>query len=591
MSDVALEQARSRGPRGEEGAGSGRRWLPRGGATLVLVAIVAFFICYPVVVMVLKLFFPSGRLNTQTFSDAYSALGLSKVLRDTAIAVGVSSVLAVALGSMLAWLNERTDAGIKGFGTVLPIMPLLVPPLAGTVGWLLLATSVPGLLNSAIRHAGDLVGVDLGLSGPLEISTWGGLIFLYTVYLVPYVYLTMSAALRNIDPAMEEAARVSGASAWYTMRHVSLPSVKRALGASMLLAVMIGFALYSVPAIIGPQANIDILSVSIVRLVTVPAPPQPEQAAALSFIVLGVVGIVWSLQRRLGREGRGATIGGRRGAHTLVRLGKGRILARGLMFAYVAVTAVLPVVALLIVSLEGFWSAGVPWSHLTVRAYQDALLSDQGGTRQALVNSTVLGLVGATICIAIAAVLSNHTRRAHALGGRSIDALTKLPGVISHLVLGIAFILAFVSAPFNLGGTFQILLIAYVVAYLPQSSIAADSALAQVGGDLEEAAAVSGASPGRRFRRIVFPLSTPGLIGGWSILFVLIAGDVTISQLLAGIHTPVFGFTLIERWFSGTFPQLAALAMMITVVNCVIVSLALFVGRGRGAVGRVQRVA
>ena len=118
--------------------------------------------------------------------------------------------------------------------------------------------------------------------------------------------------------------------------------------------------------------------------------------------------------------------------------------------------------------------------------------------------------------------------------------------------------------------------------YTPQSTLTANAALVQVGTQLSEASLVSGAGAGRTFWHIMLPLMTPGLFAGWVMLFVLIAGDITASSMLAGSRNPVAGFVILDLWTNGAFPPLAAFAVIVTIAMTTVVLLSLFITRQRG---------
>ena len=162
-----------------------------------------------------------------------------------------------------------------------------------------------------------------------------------------------------------------------------------------------------------------------------------------------------------------------------------------------------------------------------------------------------------------------------------MDAAIKLPAAVPNVVIAVGFILAFGGAPFNLHGTVLILLLAYLVVHFPQGSVAADAAVSSVGQDLLDAAEVSGSHPGRTFLRIQFPMMLAGLAAGWALVFVRTAGDLTASALLAGIRNPVVGFRILEIYENGAYADLAALAIVLTIVSTVVVGIA-FTWFGRG---------
>ena len=132
-------------------------------------------------------------------------------------------------------------------------------------------------------------------------------------------------------------------------------------------------------------------------------------------------------------------------------------------------------------------------------------------------------------------------------------------------------VLAFTSGMLNLHGTMTILLLANLVLVIPQAIRSARSALAQIGNDMIEAAQMARASRFTTFRRVIVPLMLPGLMAGWVILFVHISGELTASALLAGTGNPVVGLVLLDLWENGSFPQLSAIALVMTVLGAAVV--------------------
>lgn len=557
-------------------------------AIAVLALAVAVLVLWPLTVSAVKLFFPDGSLDLQPFRDALGAPGFADVLRNTGIAVGSATAFALFFGCLFAWLNERTDASLGPASRILPIAPMLVPPIAGAVGWIFLAAPSAGYLNGGIRWFMGLVGIQAPETGPIDIHSWYGLIFVYTLYLVPQVYLVVSAALRNVDPALEEAARMSGAPPWRTLRQVTLPTVAPAIAGGALLALVYGLALFSVPTIIGTQARIEVVAVRIVRLLTATYPARLAEALAVGAVLALVVGAAWLAQRRVARAGRHATIGGKASGANHVNLGIWKWPARLFVLGFIAATSVLPFGALVLVSLQGFWSSDIRWSALGFDNY--GRLLDTETAAGALQNSVTLGVFGATAGMLIALLVAVYVQQNNNVFGRSVDGATKLPGAVSNMVIAVAMLAALAGPPFRLNGTLTLLMIAYLVLYLPQASVNATTALSQVGKDLGEASLMSGASERRTFFRVTLPLTLPGMASGWAFLFVLVSGDVTASSILAGTNNPVVGFVVLDMFNSATYPMLAALATIIAVVASIVVgSVLLFAGRRQHGESRRRR--
>ena len=421
----------------------------------------------------------------------------------------------------------------------------------------------------------------LGISmrtGPLNIYTFTGLVCIMALYLLPYVYLTTSAAFQTLDANLEEASRMCRAGAFTTLRRVTLPSIRPALFASILILIMMGFAIFSVPIVIGTGARIDLLSVRIYRLI-ISYPPRTDLAILLGIFLTMIVQSTLLLQAWMGIQGRHAAIAGKGLRAAPVALGPWRPFARGVMIFYLLATAVIPLIGLTFVSLQAFWTARINWSTLGFQNYV-TVLSQNEITKTALFNSVWLGIVGGTVGMLIAAWLT-LAGRASTRMRKAIDLVTAVPAGIPHVVIGVGFILCFSSGWLNLNGTLTILLLAYFIINLPQAMAAASAARSTIGSELIEASQIFKASPITTFTRVLLPLMLPGLAAGWVILFVQISGELTASALLGGTTNPVIGQVILDFWNNGSFPQIAALAMIMTVINGVVSLAALRFSRVR----------
>lgn len=560
--------------------GAGRAPRPQLSPFKVVAFIVALLLAllatYPILRVIIAMVFVDGRFTLEPLLSVFAVPDLWQLVANTVIVVVASGAIALVIGTVLAWLNARTDARIAGLTDALPMIPFLLQPIAGAIGWVLLLSPNAGLLNAAIRGALGAVGIQLD-SGPFDIFSWGGMIFVYTLYQVPYVFMLVNTGLSNSDSSLDEQSWISGATKWQTIRRVTLPAIKPSIGGAILLMAWQGFSLYSVPVIIGSGAGIDVLSVRIVKLLSFTYPPDTSTAVGLSFIVLLFVGTLWYLQSRLLRSGRNATLGSKGQRFVRMHLGKWKWPARTVMFLYGLFAIVLPVGGLLLVSLNGFWTPKINWGGLSFDSMVKSVFQD-GQTLLSLQNSVWIAVVGATAGMILAALVALLLLRSRSRVVRLLDGAIKLPSVFSHLVIAVGFILAFAGPPFNLGGTTIILLLVYISIYLPQASVSADSAANQIGRELSEASQISGAGGTRTFLRIYFPLMLSGLIAGWAFLFARMVGDLTATAVLAGTTNMVVGFRILQIFENGSYAALASLAVVLTAITTVVVGLSLLLG-------------
>jgi iron(III) transport system permease protein len=549
----------------------------------LVAAVLAATAVYALGTVVSRLVWVDGGFSAGVLRATLDVPDLAALVGRTVALVAATVVIALVAGSTLAWINERTDARIPILTDAVPLVPYLLPPVAGAIGWVLLLSPGAGFVNVGLRAVLARVGVDL-TTGPLDIYSWYGLIFVFALYQVPFAFLLVSAGLRTLDPALEEQSRVCGAGPLRTLRRVTLPALAPSLGGAVLLMTWQGFALFSLPAIIGRPAGIDVLSVRIVRSLTASYPPATDVAVGLSMIAVSMVAIVWFTQSRLLRRGRYSTVGGRGTNTARLRLGHWRPVVRAGLLLYVLVAAVLPIAALVVVCLNGFWSATMRWDRFGFDPLRTTVFGN-AATLRALSNSLRLGVAGATIGIVAAAVIAVVVTRSPRRSARALDAGIKLPASISNIVLAVGVLLAFAGPPFNLRGSLLILLVGYLVLYLPHGSVAADTAAGQVGAELTEASQVAGASAGRTFARIQVPLMLGGLAAGWALLFVRMTGDLTASALLAGTRNPVVGARILDVYQNGSYAEVAALSTVLVAVTGTVVGLTLAWSRRRGRWG------
>lgn len=535
---------------------------------------VGLLVVVPIVNMVRQAFFSTSGFSN---NDGWHVLAddqLPGALANTVVVTVVAGGAAVVAGSLLAWLNERTDARVGWVSDFLVILPLMVPLIAGAMGWVLLLSPRAGTLNILLRAI--LPGTDEGVapSGPFDIYSLPGMIFVIGIYAVPLPYLVVSAALRNVDPALEEASRMCGSGTARTLTHITLPSVRGALATACVLTLMVVFGSFAVPVVIGVPANINVLGTLIYQWAFASQPPRVGDTIILGLFILVVVQVAVLVEYGVRRRGRYATIEGQARSLQTTRLGAWRWPVRAFMLVYIVLVTVLPMTALLLVSLQPYWSTRVVWSDLSLDNYR-ALFASGSQIPKAFEASLVLGAVCATVLILGTGLVEFYIARHGGGRGRLLNVVMTLPASLPHIVVGIALLVTLGVGEGRLGGTYLLILLAYVVMLVPQASRAAGAAVGQVGRGLWEASVVSGAGGLRTFVRILLPLAVGGLLAGWVVVFVFAFGEVTASMFLSTSPNPVVGPILLYEWVNSvSVPQVMALALLVTATQTAVVLVA-----------------
>ena len=540
----------------------------------ILVVAIVLLIAYPLIGVVWRTYGP----GSQGFAQILSGGGdrFWEMLRNTAIIVFGSGAIGMVIGIALAWVHQRTDANLGWVGELLPLSTLLMPLIASVVGWVILLDPKVGYLNVLIRQ---LTGnTDPDATGPIDIFSLPALVAIASIYLVPYVFLMMTAAFQLLDSSLEEASRVSGASRARTFFKVLLPSVGPALGATSVMVLIRAFSAFTVVVVIGTRNGVETLPVYIYHLIGSTFPPKTGLAVLLAFVMLVVVQLLISVQSRLTRRGRNVAIGGKGGGVRRTSMRRARRPIQVVLALYLVVTAVLPALAVLVLSFQPFWSATIDPSQFSLKNY--ASMFTGGSTLgTAIGNSMLLAALGATVLILVSVVIGVAQRAASSRLRRFTSGVMAVPALIPHTLIGVAFVIAFSPPPFSLYGTLTLVFLAYILMEMPYASQSVQGVINSISPELPEAARVHGASELRAFARVLIPLMLSSLAAGWIITFIHMTAETTASVFLAGVNNPVVGAVMIKLTSDGTYPQVAALAVLLTLISTALVLIVLVLRR------------
>ncbi|MGH3747267.1 MAG: ABC transporter permease, partial [Micromonosporaceae bacterium] len=250
---------------------------------LAVVLFVSYLALVPVVYLLWGTFYDGASLTLRFFSEAYTAYGLGEMIFNSlGYALG-STVLSMVLGAGLAYLVVRTNVPFKSLIFAASLVPLIIPGILHTIAWIFLASPRVGLLNKLLEP----------IFGPgfLNIFTIWGMMFVEGLHLSPLVFLLMYAAFRSMDPSLEESALMSGAKLPTVLRKVTLPLVKPALAASVLIMAIRSLEGFEVPALLGIPNGTWVFTSRIWRVLNeYPADYGQAGAYALSLLALTSIG-------------------------------------------------------------------------------------------------------------------------------------------------------------------------------------------------------------------------------------------------------------------------------------------------------------
>ena len=507
---------------------------------------------------------------------------VASALLNSMIACGGGTLVAVIIGLAFAWVVVRTNTPWKGLIASAGMLPLFVPPLVAGVAWAILGSPKTGLIN--------LILAKLGFSFRLDLYTMPGMIFVFGIYYAPYVYMFTAAALRNMDPSLEEAAEISGASETRTMATVTFPLILPAIISGMLLSFIVMLGIYGIPAVLGAPANIPVLTTYIFAL-TAWSPPKYNTAAAVAVILMIVTGLLVYAQQRVLSGRSYTTVAGKAFRPRSLNLGKWRFLTLGLAIVYLIVVVVLPSIALFIAAFRKFlFIRDIPsifdakqygWQHF-IKMFDNPL------TITSIINSMKVGVITAVIGGILAFAVGYTITRSNAPGRRIIDIITTIPVAIPGLVIGVAYLWAWIGLPGGLYGTLWILALAFVARFLPDTVKALSTSLMQLHRELEEAAWICGRGLFSTIITIVLPLARPGVTAATTLLFVLAIRELGSSLFLYSSGTMVMAVQLLGYYEGGNIGITAAFSLVQMVILGVLISGTNWLSRGAAQGGVVR---
>jgi iron(III) transport system permease protein len=517
-----------------------------------------------------------AQFTLANYAEAYFSGDNARLfLNSLQFAVG-AALLALVVGTGLAWMNERTNTPFKALFFALAIIPLVIPGILFTVAWIMLASPKIGLINLALQ---GLTGTDAVF---LNIYSMAGMIWVDGLHYSPMAFLLMTAAFRSMDPALEEQAALSGASLLQIAHRVTLRLAwPAALGALLILFVR-AIESFEVPALLGLPVGIHVYTSSIYQAIH-DYPSRIGLAAAYAVMLLLLTSLGIYAQSRLAREGaRFATVTGKGFRPRTIDLGRWRYVTAAIFIVYFVVIVLLPFLVLVWTSLQKFYSAPswAAMSRVSLDSYRAVL--DYPQFAGVVWNSLVLAVGTATAVTLLSAVIAWVVLRTKVPGRWLLDNLASLPLVFPGLVLGLAIMVCYLTIDIGVYGTLWIMFIAYVTRFLPYGMRYNSASMLQIHKELEESAAMSGASWGMTFARVVLPLLKPGLLAGFIYVMIVSVRELSSSILLYSPGTEVVSIMIWELWQNGQYVELSALGVMLIAALFVLVLLAQLAGRRFG---------
>jgi iron(III) transport system permease protein len=486
--------------------------------------------------------------NFTNLTDDYRALA------NTLLVSCIATVLAVIFGFLQAWILTRTNIPGRQRLERLMELPYYMTPLIGALAWGVLLGPKTGLVNQAWRS--------LGAPGDLfNIYSAYGIAWVMALFEGTVAFVMISAAMKSMDPSLEESSRVLGAGKLRTALRITLPLVAPGVLSATIFVFAEMLGSFAAAFVLGIPGRFYVVTTEIWQA-TLSFPPDYGRAAAMGLSLFGVMLITLTIARFVLKHGTYTTITGKAFRPREMDVGAMRWPLLAIAWGYIVVAVILPLGALLLTSFERFATVILPQMHFTLANYQTAL--QMGSVGPAFVNSLILGVSVSTIGVVVIGVLAWIIYRSRMPGRGAAEYVIMFPQAVPRLVFGLGLLWAWINMPIPIYGTLWLLGLAYFTVFLPLGLRTIASVVLQVDPSLEECARVCGAGWVYQMRTVTMPLLRPGLVAAWLLIFIASVRELGVSIFLMGPNSKVIAPAIVNSWLSSSSELSAAMALIQT---------------------------
>lgn len=520
-------------------------WILVTGITVVLVILPLFYI--------FRTAFSGNWVDTYTYVFTEERLALFNTISISLGACAINFVTAVPI----AWAVTRTDMPLKKLVRNLCTTTLVIPSQVSIIGYIILLSS-QGYLNKMILNKLNLT---------FNIYSYLGMMFLISNGTFFFVFIQTMIAFESMDPNLEKAASILGASKLRTLRSITIPILAPAITSGLILAFIMASMSLAVPLYIGQIAGVPYLTRELYTLTTFESHVNYQRASTIAMIFIAFAFTLVIIRTKiLGKKQYVTIVSGMQ--REITRLG--RMKYSLLIFCMLVLTFIvfLPLSMVLVMTFSKTWLTGIGLHNLTLQNF-NRLLQDKMVTRSFFVSST-LSLVSAAAVIALMSIVSYIINRTRVRGRWFLDLLIWLPASAPGIIMGLGILMAYIRPPIMLYGTIWVLVLAYVTRCMPFVNRTISSAIVQVDESLEEASRMLGGTRIYTLRKVTIPLILPGFIAAFIIAFILSFGEFPASILLYPAGYETVGVANWKQYYMGYYELTATMSLIVLVMTSIL---------------------
>ncbi len=528
---------------------------------LIVVAFLVIFEVIPLSYLLIRSLFPKGSFSLESFKRVYTYDLNWTALINTLVISGLTTLFGVILAFPLAFLVGRTDMYGKKFFRTLFVTTYMVPPYVGAMAWLRLLNPNAGVLNKFLMQIFNLP------KAPFNIYTVGGIVWVLTCFYYPYAFITISRAMEKMDPSLEEASKISGASPIKTLMTITIPMMTPSIIAAGLLVFVASASAFGIPSIIGAPGQIYTVTTRIIDFVHIGSEEGLNDAMVLAVFLMAIANIVLYVTTFVIGKRQYITMSGKSTRPNIVELGKWRMPITVIISIFSFFVVILPFVTVALTSFTVNMGKPISLSNMSMSAWNKVF--SRASILSSTKNSIIAGLAAAFFGIMISCIMAYLLQRTNVKGKRIPDFLITLGSGTPSVTIALALIIS-MSGKFkiNIYNTLTIMIIAYMIKYMLMGMRTVVSAMSQVHPSLEEAAQISGANWLRMLKDVTLPLIGASIVAGFFLIFMPSFYELTMSTLLYSSNTKTIGYELYiyQTYHSQQVASALATAILLFVI-------------------------
>ena len=528
---------------------------------LIVVAFLVIFEVIPLSYLLIRSLFPKGSFSLESFKRVYTYDLNWTALINTLVISGLTTLFGVILAFPLAFLVGRTDMYGKKFFRTLFVTTYMVPPYVGAMAWLRLLNPNAGVLNKFLMQMFNLP------KAPFNIYTVGGIVWVLTCFYYPYAFITISRAMEKMDPSLEEASKISGASPLKTLMTITIPMMTPSIIAAGLLVFVASASAFGIPSIIGAPGQIYTVTTRIIDFVHIGSDEGLNDAMVLAVFLMVIANIVLYITTFVIGKRQYITMSGKSTRPNIVELGKWRMPITIIISIFSFFVVILPFVTVALTSFTVNMGKPISLSNMSMSAWNKVF--SRASILSSTKNSIIAGLAAAFFGIMISCIMAYLLQRTNVKGKRIPDFLITLGSGTPSVTIALALIIS-MSGKFkiNIYNTLTIMIIAYMIKYMLMGMRTVVSAMSQVHPSLEEAAQISGSNWLRMLKDVTLPLIGASIVAGFFLIFMPSFYELTMSTLLYSSNTKTIGYELYiyQTYHSQQVASALATAILLFVI-------------------------